>query len=219
MDQRVKRVYSLTLRRQQAEATRQRIIEAARRLFSSHGYDRVTLPQIASEAAVAPQTLYAAFGTKGAIANAVIEAVWAEVGGAELSHLAEGAPSAAALAGVLANLSRRLHAAAGGLVQLMRAASDTTVAARYDRLEEVRHRNQRALLMDRLPRNPVSGLSRSEAIDAIWALTSGDLFYLLVTRRGWSEDRYERWLAEELARILGVTPALKGSPTTTGGGS
>ncbi len=207
MERRVKRVYSLSLRRQQADATRQRIIEAARRLFSSGGYDRVTLPQIASAAAVAPQTLYVAFRTKGAIANAVIEAVWAEVGGAELRHLAEAAPNAAALAGLIANLSRRLHAAAGGLVQLMRAASDPTVAAQYERLEGVRYRTQRALLMNRLPGNRMSRLSRSEAIDAIWALTAGDLFYLLVSRRGWSEERYELWLTEELARILGVAPA------------
>ncbi len=113
----------------------------------------------------------------------------------------------AALASVIAKLSRRLHAAAGGLVQLMRGASDPTVAAQYDSLEEVRYRNLRALLMDRLPTNRISRISRSEAIDAIWALTSGDLVYLLVSRRGWSEERYELWLTEGLARVLGVAPA------------
>jgi AcrR family transcriptional regulator len=56
-----------------AEATRERIIEAALLTFSSKWYDDVTLRGIAADAGVALQTLVNHFGTKEALFGVAVE--------------------------------------------------------------------------------------------------------------------------------------------------
>ena len=46
-----------TLREEQTQLTRRRILEGARRLFVKHGYSTVSMQEIAREAGVAYQTL------------------------------------------------------------------------------------------------------------------------------------------------------------------
>ena len=53
------------LRQRKKERTRQAITDAAMRLFFEHGFDQVTLVQVASAAEVAVQTVYKYFPTKG----------------------------------------------------------------------------------------------------------------------------------------------------------
>jgi hypothetical protein len=40
------------------------------------------------------------------------------------------------------------------------------------------------------------------ARDVLWTLCSHATYDQLVTRRGWSPDRYEAWLADALRRTL-----------------
>ena len=49
-------------RKRDRDATRTRIIDAARDLFVEQGYARTTIADIARAADVAPQTVYWAFG-------------------------------------------------------------------------------------------------------------------------------------------------------------
>src|SRR5262249_48744247 len=63
----VKRPYHSPLRRAQAEETRNRILDAALRLFSGQGYAATTIAAIAAEAGVVPETVYATFRTKRGI--------------------------------------------------------------------------------------------------------------------------------------------------------
>src|SRR5258708_16223048 len=60
-------------RRERALATRQRMVEAAYRLMSTHGYAQTTMAAIASEAGVAVQTLYFTFHNKPAVMRAAFE--------------------------------------------------------------------------------------------------------------------------------------------------
>ena len=46
------------------------------------------------------------------------------------------------------------------------------------------------------------GLSFEEATDVLWALTSYDLYRMLVVERGWKPARYETWLAQLLIQHL-----------------
>ncbi len=62
-----------TCRQEQAAATRERIAEAARRLFGSAGYGSTSMEAIAAEAGVAVRTVYAAFGTKREILSLICE--------------------------------------------------------------------------------------------------------------------------------------------------
>ena len=52
------------------------------------------------------------------------------------------------------------------------------------------------------------GLLERDAADIIHALASPEVYHLLVTVRGWSPDRYERWLAGTL--ISQLLPARGG---------
>src|SRR5690349_3209183 len=68
---------SLSLREEQAAATRRRIADAARRLFAERGYSTTSLAEVAREAGVAARTVYTVFGTKREILSAICEA-WLE---------------------------------------------------------------------------------------------------------------------------------------------
>src|SRR5664279_1661105 len=60
-------------RQQQAAATRDRIADAARRLFGTAGYGSISMEAIATEAGVAVRTVYSAFGTKREILSLICE--------------------------------------------------------------------------------------------------------------------------------------------------
>lgn len=60
-------------RARQAAATRQRIIDAAGRLFAEHGYTATTISAIAQEADVAVETVYARFKNKQNLLEAFLD--------------------------------------------------------------------------------------------------------------------------------------------------
>src|SRR6195256_3117047 len=68
-----RRTYNGALRKEQAQMTRDRILEAARRLLVSGTYSSVTMEDIAREAGVAYQTVYGIFGTKLRLAQGLID--------------------------------------------------------------------------------------------------------------------------------------------------
>ena len=67
------RVYRQSARAAAAEATRERIVDAAFELFLEHWFDEVTLRGVASAAGVALQTVVNHFGTKDALFLAAVE--------------------------------------------------------------------------------------------------------------------------------------------------
>src|SRR5919112_4029355 len=69
---RVKRVYNPPRRREQAQATRRAVLDAAQRLFERDGFAATTMPAIAAEAGVSTKTVYLAFETK----SGVLRALW-----------------------------------------------------------------------------------------------------------------------------------------------
>src|SRR6516225_1058275 len=60
-------------RRDRAQATRLRIIQAARQRFVRHGYTGTRMSDIAADAGVAVQTVYFVFHTKAELLNACYE--------------------------------------------------------------------------------------------------------------------------------------------------
>src|SRR5947209_9675697 len=64
---RTKRKYDSSRRQAQAQQTQRQLVEAARRLFMERGYTGTTIEQIAREAGVAVETVYATFGSKRAV--------------------------------------------------------------------------------------------------------------------------------------------------------
>ena len=65
------------IRKRDREATRTRIVDAARDLFMEQGYARTTIADIARAADVAPQTVYWAFGSKAGLVREIRDAWFA----------------------------------------------------------------------------------------------------------------------------------------------
>ena len=68
-----RRRYDSPVRHEQAARTRARIVGAAGELFLAQGYARTTVRQIAEAADVAPDTVYATFGSKPRVLTALID--------------------------------------------------------------------------------------------------------------------------------------------------
>src|SRR5215469_13667638 len=69
----VKRRYDAPRRRQAAARTRAAILDAARELFTEHGYTATAMTAIAERAGVALDTVYASVGRKPELARLLIE--------------------------------------------------------------------------------------------------------------------------------------------------
>jgi AcrR family transcriptional regulator len=92
-----------------ADAGRQRIVEAARAHFFSHGFRSVSMDDLAAELAVSKKTLYAHFPSKIAVLEAVLADKFAGLE-AKLEEITRAYPHdfSAALHELLANTQREL---------------------------------------------------------------------------------------------------------------
>lgn len=73
----------MSIRKAQKEATRQRVIEAARELFEAKGYQETTIREIARQAGVAVGSVFTNFSSKGDVLSQVmanrLDALYAEL--------------------------------------------------------------------------------------------------------------------------------------------
>jgi AcrR family transcriptional regulator len=191
------RTYAVALRREQAQMTRQRILDAARRLLVSGTYSSVTMEDIAKEAGVAYQTVYAIFGSKPGLARGLVEVGFPHVDDA--LKLFTDLPESA---NVEAWLRTGAHV---NLLRFMRESGDPGLLARYrDRQEQVfRGMNRFGLeaILESSGRLR-AGVSPSEAVAAIWSLSGPDPYTELVFQRGWTPSRYEEWLGDATINML-----------------
>ena len=65
-------VVQLSVRKSQKEATRQRVLDAARELFETKGYDETTVREIARQAQVSVGSVFTTFTSKGDILSQVM---------------------------------------------------------------------------------------------------------------------------------------------------
>jgi AcrR family transcriptional regulator len=197
--------YRSARRQRQAEETRQEILQAARRLFVSRGYAATTMADIAEEAEVAVQTIYASCGSKRELALALTDLIDVEAGVAELAPQlrSSGDPSEVLRLGV--TISRRIHARCGDLVEaLMSAAAVEPEAAAAVNEGMARHRTGAAISGRVLAKLGAlrQGVSAETAGATIAVLTSQGTWSQLRRDHGWSLDRCQRWMEESLARLL-----------------
>ena len=68
-----RRAYHSPLRADQAQQTRRRVLQSARRLFVDHGYAGTTVAAVADHAGVSPETIYLSLGGKRGLLEGVIE--------------------------------------------------------------------------------------------------------------------------------------------------
>jgi len=198
-----KRPYNTTLRAQLAQLTRQRILDAARRLLVKGTYSTVTIDDIATEAGVAYQTVYSVFGTKLRLAQAMIESGFHIEGVDDLIGQARDAADPEITLRVGARIARRLNEPCADLFRFMRESGDPDLLGRNREIAD-RRLTEVAFVPEKLARSGRlrTSLSPAEIHDLIWGLSGPDWYIQLVFDRGWTPDRYERWLGDALINLL-----------------
>ena len=203
-----RRPYRSQLRREQAEQTRERMLDAAATLFVERGYDVTSISSIAELAGVSPETVYARFRNKRTLIGELMQHA---VRGADPRPIPEQeAPRALAAATdqheqlrlFAADIVLRLERAAPLAAVVAGAArSDPEIATLYERLHRNRLENMTTLI-DALSANGPLQLPAEHALETVWALTSPELHQLLERVRGWTPDRYRDWLTDCLSTLL-----------------
>jgi len=203
------RRYRSERRREQAEQTRQRVLDAARTLFVERGWEGASIGAIAKEARVSEETVYARFSNKRTLLG---ELVRVAVRGEDPRPVPEQ-PGPRALAAesdqgeqlriFAADIVLRLERAAPLVVIVSGAArSEPELAELLARLHADRMRNLR-ILVDALGANgPPLRLPEDRAVEGVWALTSPELHQLLSRVGGWTRRHYCDWLVDSLAQLL-----------------
>ena len=199
-----KRTYSTGLRQEQAQITKHRILDAASRLFVESGYSSVTVEDIAREAGVAYQTVYAVFRTKLAVAQAIIWSSFQTEGIDELMTQSRESDDLEVHIRVGVRIARRLNERFATIVRFMRESGDPALLAEYQKIEGLRFEQIRAQVSPALKTSGRlrRGVSPADALGSIWAMTGTDLYNQLVSGRRWTASRYEEWLQDALINTL-----------------
>ncbi len=194
--------------RAKTRATRRRIVDAAAELFIAAGYGATTLQQIAERAGVAVQTVYFHFGNKASVLKEAVDV--AAVGDDEPVALLDRAWLDAVhlerdprrtLELWVAN-GREILGRVGPILKVVReaAATDPEMAAQWHTNETERAAAFR-VLVDQLAERAPLRVPVDEAVDIVCALQGPELYDIL-TGRGWTGQRWERFVVDSIGHAL-----------------
>lgn len=209
--EKAKRAYRSTRRQEQARETRRQIIAAARALFFENGYSGTSIEAIAKEAGVAPETIYASFGSKLAVLTALVQV---SVVGDDLPIPLLERPEIRAAQEIMDQrvLIRKFAADIAQIMQRMSpvfallrttAKSEPEIAAIQERVLKDRLHGV-GFMVENLQRiGPLHpDLILTQAAETVWAVSSAEVFDLFTLHRGWSIEQYQHWLEQSLGRLL-----------------
>ncbi len=204
-----RRRYDSSGRRERARQTRDQIVDAARELFLADGYAATTVAAIAAAARVSVETIYKGFGGKPGLVRAIAERGLAGQGPVPAEqrsdHIRDTEPDPRRILAAWGTFTAEIAPRVAPVLMLARdaAASDPEVALTLEQISAAR--------LDRMALN-ARGLFEAghlrpeitpgEAADIMWTYSSPELYELLVLRRGWSADRYGRFVGQALIAAL-----------------
>lgn len=200
---RVKRTYRSETRAAAAAATRESIVQAARALFGARGYGASSMDAVAGRAGVAVQTVYAVFGTKGALFEAVIDALDREADVGTLRAAFDGTDVTRQRL-EMARFFGRLYSRSGDIIAAARSAgADNPGLLTFAKKGMARHRREMRGVAQTWGRAGAlrKGVTVEEAADVLYAVAGYPVFADL-RATGWSVRRYEVWLADAIGRVL-----------------
>ena len=195
-------------RREQAAATRERMIRAAIEVFTEAGYVGARMSDIADRAGVAVQTVYFTFHTKAELLQACFD--FAVLGPERLppteqpffADLPAARSGRAALAAFVRGNTAILDRAAAIKEVAESAPHEPDAAAVVAHSEQLRREGLGQIVeLHRRPVRAAVGPDAGEATDLLLMLSSSAT-YLTLQRYGWSEEKYAAWLTDTLARQL-----------------
>lgn len=198
-------------RTERARHTRRRIVEAAHSLFVEQGYGVTVMPEIASRAGVAVQTIYFTFGTKRALLKEVVDVAIA--GDSEPVATMDRPWFRDALAATTAEAMLRAHVRGtcqvlgrvAPILQVLDAASaaDPEIAELWSFDADPRHTVQIAAAQALICKPGARpGLTAELVADILFGLLSPELYQLFVRDRAWTSEAYEQWVHDTLRAQL-----------------
>jgi AcrR family transcriptional regulator len=205
MSRKPKRRYVSEVRDRAADATRTRILTAAKSLFTRSGIDRVTIAQIAAKAGVAVATIYALYKSKeGILRELMNSALFGSRFHAARDQL-EHEKDAVKLLSLSAHVARAIYDNERSELGLMRGISAFSPALQKmeQEFEQMRFQMQEARVELLFAQSKAKkGLSIENARCLLWMYTSRDVYRMLVQEGGWSADKYQQWLSDTLVSAL-----------------
>ena len=202
------RRYDRTRRQDQARQRRQAVLDAAQSLFFERGYTATTIAAIAAAAGVSPETVYKSFGGKPGVVRQLRERALLGVGAVPAErrsdHLRD-LPDPHDLVRGWARLAAEVAPRVSPVLLLVREASvvDPTMRELSDELDDDRRRRMRANAQALWRSGHLrSGISLAMATDVMFAVSSPEMYELLVVRGGWSLRRYAAFVETTIANAL-----------------
>jgi len=200
-----KRPYQSTSRNAQAAQTRKRILEAAKNLFESEGFEYATIERIAQVANVAIPTVYSLFQSKRGVLRALMDEVFPKDQFEALVEKSKKATSPEERLLYSARIARQMYDAERDQMEVFRGAS--VLSPEFKELEKERERRRherQEVTINAMAeeRSLAKGMSMNRARDILWLFTGRDIYRMLVIEQGWTSEEYEKWLADLLANTL-----------------
>ena len=201
------RPYQGAARQARTRRTRAAVAAAALGLFAERGYAATTIEAISERSDTPQATVYRLFSSKLGILKALLDV---SVAGDDEAVAMLDRPRVRALlsdedpkdqlAGFAA-LAGDVMARVGPVHRVLAdaARSDQDAAALLAEIARQRHEGQRRIASS-LARSGAlrPGLAERDAADIIHALASPEVHGLLVSDRGWTSERHEKWLRQIL---------------------
>jgi AcrR family transcriptional regulator len=206
-----RRPYNAPRRAAKAAETRRRIVAAAHELFTTDGYLRTTVDDIAAAAGVSRPTVFVSVGGKPDLLKLVRD--YAIAGDDEPVPMPQRAmfvevwnePDPRRTVALFARNMRRIYVRVAEIEHVLQAAAQTDPELEQLAETALQQRRHGCGLFARNITGKTGlrdGLTVHTATDAVYALASPEVFRLLTHVCTWSTRRYERWLAGSLDREL-----------------
>ncbi len=205
MSKRKKRTYNSETRIAQAAQRRERILLSAKRLFQTEGFEMVTIEKLAQVSEVSAQTIYALFQSKRGVLRALMDEALPTNQFEALveSSKQEKSPKKRLL--ISAKIARQIYDAEKTQMNIFQSAS--VLAPEFKELEKEREqrryqRQEETIKTMAKEKSLKKGLKLSGARDILWAFTGRDMYRMFVIERGWTSEKYEKWLSQLLINSL-----------------
>lgn len=198
------RSYSSPLRVARAAATRESVQRAASQLFATQGFAATTVNQIADEAGVSAQTVYAVFGSKAALVASMLEFFQRESGINETQAAIgnEGDPQKQ-LRIFVHSIRHLFELGADVFSVVLEAPSQPELAIIREqgdgaRLDACRGITSMWKANGALP----SGVDVEATAETMWLLTSLEAYLASTRELNRTPDEHEEWVFRSLNKLL-----------------
>jgi AcrR family transcriptional regulator len=216
-ERRAPRAYRSERRESQAQLTRERVLQAAARLFVDHGYTGTTIRAIAAEAGISVPMVESLFGTKARLLKAAIDVAIAgddqpvPVLARDWTGPARLAETASEFLTIVAGVIGPAQARSAGLVLAVfeGSSTDPDLAELSAQMTAQRAGTAEWIIGELARKAPLRPEhTRQDAVDTLWILMDPAVFDRLTRQRHWTQEHYQTWFARSAHQLLIADPPV-----------